>query len=111
MANLTPKSLFIGTTASNSNAYTTANVVGNYSIVKNINLCNTTNTAVTCSIHLLVSGAAASANNAIISNVSVLANNVIYYNTSIVVPANSAIHIAQATANAVTFAISGVEYA
>ena len=45
------------------------------------------------------------------SNVTVLANNVVYYNTSVVIPANSKIYVDQVTANAVTFTISGVEYA
>lgn len=110
MANLTPKSFYIGS-GSATNAYTTANTVGNYSIVKNINLCNTTASNAVCSIHILVGAATAAANNKVVSNISVLANNVVYYNTSIVIPANSKIYVDQVTANAVTFTISGVEYA
>ena len=110
MPNLTPKNFYIGS-GSATNAYTTANVSGNYSIIKNINLCNATATNAVCSIHILVGAATAAANNKIISNVNVLANNVVYYNTSIVVPANSKIYVDQVTANAVTFTISGVEYA
>ena len=105
MANLIPKSFYIGS-GSASNAYTTANTVGDYSIIKNINLSNAV-----CSIHLLVGAATPAANNKVISNVNVLANNVVYYNTSIVVPANSKIYVDQVTANAITFTISGVEYA
>lgn len=110
MANLVPKNLYIGS-GSASNVYTVANTVGNYTIIKNINLCNTTGSNAVCSIHILVNGASPANNNKIISNVNVLANNVVYYNTSIVVPSNSAIHVDQVTANAVTFTISGVEYA
>lgn len=110
MANLIPKNFFIGN-ASASNAYTTANTVGDYSIIKNINLCNATSSNAVCSIHLLVGAATPAANNKVISNVNVLANNVVYYNTSIVVPANSKIYVDQVTANAITFTISGVEYA
>ena len=110
MANLTPKSFYIGNEQA-TNAYTTANVVGNYSIIKNINLCNATASNAVCIIHVLVGAATAAANNKVISNVSVLANNVVYYNTSIVVPANSKIYVDQVTANAITFTISGVEYA
>jgi hypothetical protein len=112
MANLIPKSFYVGSdVGAGANVYTVANTAGNYSIIKNINLCNTTSSNAVCSIHLLVNGAAVSASNKIISNVNVLANNVVYYNTSIVVPANSSIHATQVTANAVTFTISGVEYA
>jgi len=41
----------------------------------------------------------------------VLSNNVVFYNTSVVIPANSKLHVDQVTANAVTFTVSGVEYA
>lgn len=110
MANLVPKNLYIGN-GSAANAYTVANTVGNYTIIKNINLCNTTASNAVCSIHLLVNGAAAAANNKVVSNVNVLANNVVYYNTSIVMPANSVLYVDQVTANAITFTVSGVEYA
>ena len=109
MANLTPKSFYIGTSSTGSNVYTTANTVGNYSIIKNINLCNTTSSNAVCSI--LVGAASPAANNKILSNVNVLSNNVVFYNTSVVIPANSKLHVDQVTANAVTFTVSGVEYA
>ena len=112
MANLTPKSFYIGSNVgAGSNVYTVSNTVGNYSIIKNINLCNTTASNAICSIHLLVNGASVADANKIVSNVNVLANNVVFYNTSIVMPANSRIHVTQVTANAITFTISGVEYA
>lgn len=112
MPALTPKSFFVGSNVgAGSNVYTVANTAGNYSIIKNINLCNTTASNAVCNIHLLVDGAAAGNGNKILSNVNVLANNVVFYNTSIVLPANSSIHVAQTTANAVTFTISGIEYA
>ena len=112
MPNLIPKSFYVGSNVgAGSNVYSVANTVGNYSIIKNINLCNTTASNAVCSIHLLINGASVSNANKIVSNVNVLANNVVFYNTSIVVPANSSIHVTQVTANAITFAISGVEYA
>ena len=77
MANLTPKSFYIGNESA-SNAYTTANTVGNYSIIKNINLCNATSSNAVCSVHILVGGASPAANNKIVSNVNVLANNVVW---------------------------------
>ena len=75
MANLTPKSFYIGTSSTGSNVYTTANTVGNYSIIKNINLCNTTSSNAVCSIHILVGAASPAANNKILSTVNVLSNN------------------------------------
>lgn len=109
MANLTPKSFYIGN-ATTANVYTVANVVGNYSIIKNINICNTTASNAVCSIHILTSGVAPASNNKILSNVNVIANNVLYYDTSIVVPANSNVYIAQ-SGTSLTFTLSGVEYA
>jgi len=109
MPSLTPKLLYIGD-ANASNVYTTANVVGNYTIIKSINICNTSAVPERCSIHILVSGATVAANNKIISNAEVLSNNVLYYNTSIVVPANSNVYISQANST-LTFTLSGVEYA
>lgn len=112
MPSLTPKSFFVGSNVgAGANVYTVANTVGNYSIIKNINLCNTTASNAVCNIHLLVNGAAVANSNKIVSNVSVTSNNVVFYNTSIVIPANSSIHVVQTTANAVTFTISGIEYA
>ena len=37
MANLTPKSFYLGNSTA-SNVYTVANTVGNYSIIKSINI-------------------------------------------------------------------------
>ena len=52
MANLVPKSFYLGNTTS-SNVYTVANTVGNYSIIKSINICNTSDTAnATADIHI-----------------------------------------------------------
>lgn len=109
MANLTPKLLYIGN-ASSGNVYTVANVVGDYTIIKSINICNTSNIPERCTIHILVNGAEAGTGNRVISNAEVLSNNVLYYNTSIVVPANSSVYVSQANTN-LTFTLSGVEYA
>lgn len=109
MANLTPKLLYIGNPAAES-VYSVANVAGNYTIIKSINICNTSNIPERCTIHILVNGAIATTGNRIISNAEVLSNNVLYYNTSIVVPANSSVYVSQANTN-LTFTLSGVEYA
>jgi hypothetical protein len=109
MANLTPVLMYQGGDAA-ANVYTVSNTVGNYSIIKFINICNTTNTTHTCSLHLLRDGASPAANNKIISNAAVLSNNVLYFSTSIVIPANSNIYISQSSTG-LTFNISGVQYA
>ena len=110
MANLVPKSFYLGNTTA-SNVYTVANTVGNYSIIKSINICNTSNTTnATADIHILVGATAVGAGNKIISNAVVIKNDVLYYNTSIVVPANSKIYVASSDSS-LTFNISGVEYA
>lgn len=108
MAGLTPKLLYIGN-GDASNVYTVSNTVGSYTIIKNINFCNTSNANTTCSLHLVKTSESAAANNKIISNINVQADNVIYYNTSIVMPANSALYLDQA-GSSVTLAVSGVEY-
>jgi hypothetical protein len=110
MPNLTPKVMYIGNDIA-SNVYSVANVSNNYSIIKSINICNTSNVAnATASIHILVNGAAPAANNKIISNANVIKNDVLYYNTSIVLPANSNIYVSSSS-NTLTFTISGVQYA
>lgn len=110
MANITPKLLYIGNTVA-SNVYSVSNTVGNYSIIKSVNACNTTDVSnATISIHILKDGAAPSSNNKILSNANVIKNDVLYYNTSIVIPANSNLYVSS-TSSTITFAISGVEYA
>jgi hypothetical protein len=110
MANLKPKLFYLGNDTA-ANAYVVSNTSGNYSIIKSINICNTSNTAnATASVHILTDGAAPAANNKVISNANVIKNDVLYYNTSIIVPANSNVYISSSS-NTVTFTISGVEYA
>lgn len=108
MASLTPKLLYIGN-ATGANVYTSNATANSYTIIKNINICNTTSANKTVSIHLVQSGSSVFNNNKIISNVNVEANNVTFYNTSIVMPSNSQIYISQTDGNT-TIAISGVEY-
>lgn len=110
MATLKPKLFYQGNDTA-ADVYGVANVSTNYSIIKSINICNTSNTAnATASVHVLVDGASADASNKIISNANVIKNDVLYYNTSIVVPANSNVYVSSSS-NSLTFTISGVEYA
>ncbi len=108
MASLTPKLLYIGA-ANGSNVYTANATANSYTIIKNINICNTTAVNTVVSIHILTSGQTAASNNKIISNVNIVGNNVTFYNTSIIMPSNSSIYLTQTASNA-TVAISGVEY-
>lgn len=108
MAGLTPKLLYIGD-GDASNVYTVSNTVGSYTIIKNLNFCNTGTSNTVCSLHLVETTKSANANNKIISNINIEGNNVVYYNTSIVMPANSSLYIDQA-GSSVTLAVSGVEY-
>jgi hypothetical protein len=108
MASLTPKLLYLGAPGIGSNAYTSNAVANSYTIIKNINICNTTSANKTCNIHLLrPTDAIATDNNKIISNMTVLANNTTFYNTAIVMPANTVLYCNAANT---TIAISGVEY-
>lgn len=110
MATLKPKLMYQGNDTA-ANVYTVSNTATLYSIIKSINICNTSNTTnASASVHILTNGASPSANNKIISNANVIKNDVLYYNTSIVIPANSNIYISSSS-NTVTFTISGVEYA
>lgn len=108
MAGLTPKLLYIGD-ATASNVYTSNSNANSYTIIKNINICNTTSSNAVVSLHILQTGQSAVSNNKIISNINVEANNVTYYNTSIVLPSNTSIYLSQASSST-TVAISGVEY-
>lgn len=108
MASLTPKLLYIGN-ANTSNVYTANALANSYTIIKNINICNTSAANKSVSIHLVPSGQSPANNNKIISNVNIESNNVTFYNTSIVMPSNSQIYISQTDGNT-TIAISGVEY-
>lgn len=110
MPSLNPKLMYQGNDTA-ANVYSVGSTSGYYSIIKSINICNTNNTAnASASVHILSDGASPDASNKIISNANVIKNDVLYYNTSIVIPANSNIYVSSSS-NALTFTISGVEYA
>lgn len=107
MANLEPKLLYIGNDTADT-VYTVSSNVGSYAIVRNINLCNTSNTDTTFTMHLVVSGSPG-ANNKIISDIKVPANDVVVSEGTYVLNAGSSLYASQPTSN-VTVAISGAEY-
>jgi hypothetical protein len=108
MANLLPKSLYIGNDTA-SNVYTVSNTAGSYSIVRNINICNVTGTAATCDVHLLGAAGTPGNNNAILKTFTVNANETVSYDAGIVLDAGQKIHVVNANSKC-TFTISGVEY-
>jgi hypothetical protein len=105
---LTPKRLYIGNDTA-SNVYTASSNVGSYTIVRTINVCNTSATDKTFSIHIIPASGSAAANNKVISNVTVPANDVIYSDSVYVLNAGDALYFAPTDAN-VTITVSGVEY-
>jgi hypothetical protein len=110
MANLSPALLYLGSTTG-SNVYTTSSGPGDYSIIKNINICNVTASPASCNVHVLLSGVSSAANNnAILSSFTVAPNETVTYSGIVVMPSNSKIYISQASSS-LTFSISGVEYA
>ena len=69
MASLTPKTLFVGNTSA-ANVYTANTTSGNYTIVKNISICNAnTSTVKTVTINIIAPAGSAAENNIYISNV------------------------------------------
>jgi hypothetical protein len=107
MSNLEPKLLYIGNDT-NSSVYSISSNVGSYAIVRNVNICNTSNTDTVLNLHLVATGSAG-ANNKIISNIKIPANDVVVSDATYVIPAGGSLFINQPNANA-TVAISGVEF-
>lgn len=108
MANLIPKTLYIGSDNAMS-VYTLSNNAGSYAIVKNINICNTGNSTLLCNLHLIPAGGSAGANNKVLSNFTVLSGETISYDSALVVNAGASIYVNSSVATS-TFTISGVEY-
>jgi hypothetical protein len=106
MANLVPKLLYIGND-SNADVYTN---VGDYAIIKSINVCNNSGESKEFSMFMRVGGVPAGSQNALIRNVEITGQNVLAYDTSIVVPSGASIRVQQQGED-LTFTISGVEYA
>lgn len=108
MAILTPKLLYVGNDTA-SNVYTVSNSSGSYTILRNINICNTTSNAVVCSIYLLSTSGTPGNNNAILKDFALASSETISYDAGIVMDAAYKLHTVTAN-NACTFTISGVEY-
>lgn len=108
MSALTPKLLFIGNQQSGV-VYTAPATSGSYTIIKSINVANTSISSEVFSINLVPSGGTVGVSNVVVGNINMTANNVFSYETSIVMPAGSTLQVSQLATN-LTFIISGVEY-
>ncbi len=108
MSAIVPKLLFIGNQQSGI-VYTAPSPSGSYSIVKSINVANTSTSTEVFSINLVPSGGTVGVSNVIVGNIVLTGNNVFSYETSIVMPEGSTLQVSQVATN-LTFTISGVEY-
>jgi hypothetical protein len=108
MASLTPKTLYIGNTSA-ANVYNTNTTSGNYTIVKNISVCNANTTTVkTVTINIIAPSGTAAENNLYISTLSIPASNVVQIDTNLILSNGYSIYMSH-TGN-VTTTITGVEY-
>ena len=108
MASLTPETLFIGNTSA-ANVYTANSTSGNYTIVKNISVCNAnTSTVKTVTINIIAPAGSAAENNLYISAMSIPASNVVQIDTNLILSNGYSIYMSH-TGN-VTTTITGVEY-
>lgn len=109
MATLKPKHLYIGN-ATGSNIYTAGSNVGDYTIIKLINVCNYDAANVkTFSINLLTpSNNTAQSNNLIISNIAVPPNNVVQIDTALIIETSCSLYISHS--GNITTTLSGVEF-
>lgn len=108
MPALQPKVLYSGNSAT-GNVYTVVNTAGNYTIVRNINLCNVdTVTARTVSLHVIPPSGSNTANTLYISNVLIPPNDILQIDTPLIIQAGYSIWVTHSSN--VTTTISGVEY-
>lgn len=108
MPALTPKTLYIGNTTA-ANVYTVSSTAGNYTIVKNINVCNANASAnKTVTIHIIAPAGSAAENNIYLSSLTVPASDVVQIDTSLILSNGYSIYMTHS--GNVTTTISGVEY-
>jgi len=105
---LTPKRLYIGNDTA-TNVYTASSNAGSYTIIRTINVCNTSATDKTFSLNIIPSGGSAGVANKVISSVTVPANDVIHSDSVYVLNAGDALYFDPADSN-LTLAVNGVEY-
>ena len=111
MAQFTAKNLYRGQPATSiGTLYTVTNTNDYYTIVKNIIVCNTTNTTATFDLHTVASGGTAAATNQVFSDFAVQGDETVSIAVSLVLAKNETIQALQVTSGALTLTICGVEY-
>ena len=111
MAQFTAKNLYRGQPATSiGTLYTVTNTNDYYTIVKNIIVCNTTNTTPTFDLHTVASGGTAAATNQVFSDFAVQGDETVSIDVSMVLAKNETVQALQVTSGALTLTVSGVEY-
>ena len=111
MAQFTAKNLYRGQPATSiGTLYTVTNTNDYYTIVKNIIVCNTTNTTATFDLHTVASGGTAAATNQVFSDFAVQGDEAVSIDVSMVLAKNETVQALQVTSGALTLTVSGVEY-
>jgi hypothetical protein len=111
MAQFTAKSLYRGQPATSiGTLYTVTNTNDYYTIVKNIIVCNTTNTTATFDLHTVASGGTAGVTNQVFSDFAVQGDETVSIDVSMVLAKNETVQALQVTSGALTLTVSGVEY-
>lgn len=108
MANLTPKSLYIGNDTA-SNVYTVSTDTSSYAILKTITICNTTASSAIFDMHILTPSGTPGSNNALFKSFTINSGETVSVDTTTVLDAGYKVHVVN-TDNKCTFTISGVEY-
>ena len=111
MAQFTAKNLYRGQPATSiGTLYTVTNTNDYYTIVKNIIVCNTTNTTATFDLHTVATGGTAAATNQVFSDFAVQGDETVSIDVSMVLAKNETVQALQVTSGALTLTVSGVEY-
>jgi hypothetical protein len=111
MAQFTAKNLYRGQPATSiATLYTVTNTNDYYTIVKNIIVCNTTNTTATFDLHTVATGGTAAATNQVFSDFAVQGDETVSIDVSLVLAKNETVQALQVTSGALTLTVSGVEY-
>ena len=108
MANLTPKSLYIGNDTA-SNVYTVSTDTTSYTILKTITICNTTASSAVFDMHILTPSGTPGNNNALFKSFTINSGETVSVDTTTVLDSGYKVHVVNAN-NKCTFTISGVEY-
>ena len=108
MANLIPKSLYIGNDTA-SNVYTASTNTDSYTILKTITICNTTGASALFDMHILTPSGTPGNNNALFKSFTINSGETVSVDTTTVLDSGYKVHVVNAN-NKCTFTISGVEY-